>query len=74
MKNESCNYLLSTLMVSLCTLIINSFKGDELVRKIPKALVISMMVVTIIGLVQYYFPDNYLIQNIFANNYLKQIH
>ena len=48
------------------TLIINSFKGDELVRKIPKALVISMMVVTIIGLVQYYFPDNYLIQNIFA--------
>ncbi len=25
-----------------------------------------MSIVTIIGLVQYYFPDNYLIQNVFA--------
>jgi O-antigen ligase/tetratricopeptide (TPR) repeat protein len=48
------------------TLIINSFKGDDLVEKIPKALLISMSIVTLIGLVQYYFPDNYLIQNIFA--------
>ena len=48
------------------TLIINSFKNYDLVVKIPKALVISMSIVTIIGLVQYYFPDNYLIQNIFA--------
>jgi O-antigen ligase len=48
------------------TLIINSFKGDNLLKKIPKGLVISMSIVTIIGLVQYYFPDNYLIQNVFA--------
>lgn len=48
------------------TLIVNSFKGEELLKKIPKALVISMSIVTIVGLIQYYFPDNYLIQNVFA--------
>jgi len=48
------------------TLIINTFKSDGLIKKIPKALVASMSIVTIIGLIQYYFPDNYLIQNVFA--------
>jgi O-antigen ligase/tetratricopeptide (TPR) repeat protein len=48
------------------TLIINSFKNYDLVVKIPKALVISMTIVTIIGLMQYYNPDNYFIQNFFA--------
>jgi len=48
------------------TLIINSFKNYDLVVKIPKALVISMTIVTIIGLMQYYNPDNYFIQNLFA--------
>ena len=48
------------------TLIINSFKDDNLIEKIPKALIVSMTLVTIIGLIQYYFPDNYFIQNLFA--------
>lgn len=48
------------------TLILNSFKSFDLIEKIPKALVVSMVFVTIIGLVQYYNPDNYLIQNFFA--------
>jgi O-antigen ligase len=48
------------------TLIINSFKNYDFVIKIPKALVISMTIVIIIGLIQYYYPDNYLIQNFFA--------
>lgn len=48
------------------TLIVNIFNKSTLIKKIPKALVLSMGIVSIIGLIQYYFPDSYLIQNLFA--------
>ena len=47
-------------------LIVNTFKDYKLVELIPKVLVISMLIVAIIGLIQYYFPNNYFIQNIFS--------
>lgn len=47
-------------------LILNSFKDRVLVEKIPTVLVISMILVSLIGLVQYYNPDSYLVQNFFA--------
>ena len=47
-------------------LIVNTFKDYKLVELIPKVLVISMLIVAIIGLMQYYFPNNYFIQNIFS--------
>ena len=47
-------------------LIINIFKDGNLIEKILKLLVLSMTLVSVIGLVQYYNPDSYFIQNLFA--------
>ena len=47
-------------------LIINTFKDGNLIEKILKYLALSMALVSVIGLVQYYNPDSYFIQNLFA--------
>ena len=47
------------------TLIVNLFFGTNFVKRLPEALLISMFFISIIGLLQYYFPNNWYIQNVF---------
>ena len=47
------------------TLIVNLFFETNFVKRLPKALLVSMFFISVIGLLQYYFPDNWHIQHIF---------
>ena len=49
----------------LFVLIVNIFKRFDLTVGILKVLVFSMTLISIIGLLQYYFPDNEFIQHLF---------
>ena len=49
-------------------LIVNIFKRFDLTVRILKVLVFSMALVSLIGLLQYYFPDNWIIQNMFLQS------
>ena len=49
-------------------LIVNIFKRFDLTVRILKVLVFSMALVSLIGLLQYYFPDNWIIQNMFMQS------
>jgi tetratricopeptide (TPR) repeat protein/O-antigen ligase len=49
-------------------LIVNIFKRFNLTVRILKVLVFSMALVSLIGLLQYYFPDNWIIQNMFLQS------
>ena len=49
-------------------LIVNTFKHFDLTARILKVLVFSMTLVSIIGLFQYYFPDNQFIQYLFLQS------
>ena len=46
-------------------LIVNTFKRFDLTVRILKVLVFSMTLISTIGLLQYYFPDNEFIQHLF---------
>ncbi len=52
--------------VLIFLLVLNVFNSFENGRKILKILIYSMAVVSIIGLLQYYFYDNEIIQNLFV--------
>ena len=56
--------LSSSILIFL--IIINTFKTISSVQRLLKTLVFSMAVVSIIGLIQYYFNNHEIIQNIFA--------
>ncbi len=60
--------LLSILLSSILifVIIINTFKSISLAQRLLKTLVFSMAIVSIIGLIQYYFNNYEIVQNIFA--------
>ncbi len=64
-------YLAITMLVQFTTaalaffLVVNVFKKYDDVNKLLIGLIISMLVVSTIGLLQYYLIDNYLVQNVF---------
>jgi O-antigen ligase len=65
-------YLAITMLVQFTTtaltffLVVNVFKKYKDVNNLLIGLIASMFVISIIGLLQYYLVDNYLMQNIFA--------
>ena len=58
-----------TSYVMIFLIVVNSFNNFKSAEFILKLLVISMTLVSVIGLLQYYFHDSYFIQNIFATNH-----
>ena len=54
-----------TSFVLIFVLIVNIFKTHELLKSLLKAIILSMTLVSIIGLLQYYFPNIETIQNFF---------
>ena len=54
--------------VLIFVLIVNTFKHFDWVVVTLRTLVLSMTLVSIIGLLQYYFPDNWNIQNMFMQS------
>ncbi|MBT4122580.1 MAG: hypothetical protein HOE35_01455 [Candidatus Ruthia sp.] len=55
-----------TSFVLIFVLIVNIFKEYKLLKSLLKAIILSMTLVSIIGLLQYYFPNIEIIQNFFV--------